>query len=80
VWSAQVPLPDTCEPYSIVVHAQCGDGGSDEDRIDVLTPSAAALVERADALPGTDAHAVDAWPAHGILGSQLGPNKHGRKW
>jgi hypothetical protein len=76
----RMPVPDTCDSYRVIVRAQSGKGGSDEDRIDVLTPSAAALVERADALPGTDAHAVDAWPAHGIVGSQLGPNKYGRKW
>lgn len=29
---------------------------------------------------GTDAHAVEARPGHGLLGTQLAPNKHGRKW
>jgi 3',5'-cyclic-AMP phosphodiesterase len=24
--------------------------------------------------------ALDAWPAHGLLGTQLGPNKNGQKW
>jgi 3',5'-cyclic-AMP phosphodiesterase len=23
---------------------------------------------------------IGAWPEHGILGTQLGPNKNGRKW
>ena len=80
VWSATVPVSETPETYSVIVHAQSGNGGSDEDRIDVPTPQAAAAIERPDALPGTDAHAVEAWPQHGILGSQLGPNKNGRKW
>ncbi|WP_458071810.1 metallophosphoesterase family protein [Rhodanobacter sp. BL-MT-08] len=76
-WCATVPeTPDAC---SVIVHAQSGDGGSDEDRIDGLTPQAAASIGRPDALPGTNAHAVEAWPEHGILGSQLGPNKYGRK-
>ena len=25
-------------------------------------------------------NALDAWPEHGLLGAQLGPNKNGRKW
>ena len=25
-------------------------------------------------------NALDAWPEHGLLGTQLGPNKNGRKW
>ena len=25
-------------------------------------------------------NAVEAWPEHGILGTQLGPNKNGKKW
>ena len=24
--------------------------------------------------------ALDAWPEHGLLGTQLGPNKNGKKW
>jgi 3',5'-cyclic-AMP phosphodiesterase len=30
--------------------------------------------------PGSDVHALGAWPEHGIEGSQLGPNKNGRRW
>ena len=79
-WCATVPVPETPDACSVIVHAQSGDGGSDEDRIDGLTPQAAASIGRPDALPGTNARAVEAWPEHGILGSQLGPNKYGRKW
>ncbi len=25
-------------------------------------------------------NALEAWPEHGLLGTQLGPNKNGRKW
>jgi hypothetical protein len=25
-------------------------------------------------------NALDAWPEHGLLGTQLGPNKNGKKW
>jgi 3',5'-cyclic-AMP phosphodiesterase len=33
-----------------------------------------------DAPLGTDAHAIGEWREHGLLGSQLGPNKNGRAW
>ena len=29
---------------------------------------------------GSDVHAVGAWPENGVLGTQLGPNRNGRKW
>jgi 3',5'-cyclic-AMP phosphodiesterase len=25
-------------------------------------------------------NALEAWPEHGLLGTQLGPNKNGKKW
>ena len=25
-------------------------------------------------------NALGAWPEHGLLGTQLGPNKNGRQW
>jgi Icc protein len=25
-------------------------------------------------------NALQAWPEHGLLGTQLGPNKNGKKW
>lgn len=80
VWSACVPVPPTglC---AIVVRAQSADGRIGKDRIDVPMEQTCALaIARSDAPPGTDAHAVKPWPEHGVLGSQLGPNKHGRKW
>lgn len=80
VWSASTRVPDTEALYSVVVHAQGADGALGEDRIDVLTPLAASTIAQSSARPGTDAHAVEPWPEHGILGSQLGPNKYGRKW
>jgi len=27
-----------------------------------------------------DADAIGAWPEMGILGTQLGPNRNGKKW
>lgn len=30
--------------------------------------------------PGSDAASIGAWPENGLLGTQLGPNRNGRKW
>jgi len=81
VWAATAALPSTVESYGVIVRAQSADGNYHEDRIDVLaadtiSPALAPM----DGVRGTDAHAVKPWPEHGVLGSQLGPNKFGRKW
>ena len=47
---------------------------------DQITLSMEAAATRLDAIPGTDAHAVEAWPEHGLLGTQFGPNKYGHGW
>lgn len=79
VWVAALPkhLADTGANLSVT--AIDAMGSRDTDRIEwggaAYRPDAFA-----DALFGTDAHAVEPWPEHGLLGTQLGPNKHGRKW
>ena len=35
---------------------------------------------RAFARDGSDRDAIEAWPEHHLLGTQLGPNRNGRKW
>jgi 3',5'-cyclic-AMP phosphodiesterase len=63
------------------LRAQSADGGGDEDRIDTVVANAVSPdIRRLDAVRGTDAWAVKPWPEHGLLGSQLGPNKNGQKW
>jgi hypothetical protein len=81
VWAAAAALPSAVESYGITVRAQSADGTCNEDHIDVLVenPNSPALAPFG-AARGTDAHAVKPWPEHGVLGSQLGPNKYGRKW
>jgi predicted phosphodiesterase len=80
VWEAQVHGPAIASQVGITVVATDRHGVEGDDAILAVTPAEAARRERQDAAPGTDAHAVEAWPAHGILGSQLGPNKNGRHW
>lgn len=79
VWETVATPPSATESYGITVRAQSADGSCHEDRIDVVAANA-ELAAPIDAVRGTDAHAVEPWPEHGVLGSQLGPNKYGRKW
>lgn len=54
-----------------------GKSGVDEIRVVVNSPQKTTI----DVRPGLDKdNAVGAWPERGILGTQLGPNKNGRKW
>ena len=57
--------------------------GPDFMDIDTIRPAAAPPDFEASLLPerlGSDAQALPSWPAKGIRGDQLGPNKLGRKW
>jgi 3',5'-cyclic-AMP phosphodiesterase len=50
-------------------------GNSDTDTIEVA-PYAAARVKPT----GSDAGSIGAWPERHLLGTQLGPNRNGKKW
>lgn len=63
--------------HRLTVEARTADGVRTRDTITVST-TATPLVR--EAVPGTDAHTVGAWPEHGLLGTQLGPNKNGHGW
>jgi Icc protein len=65
--------------YSLKVEVTDAEGkpGVDEIQVAVNLPQTNTVEVRA----GLDKdHAVGAWPERGILGTQLGPNKNGRKW
>jgi 3',5'-cyclic AMP phosphodiesterase CpdA len=71
--------------HRVVVEAITSQGGRTHDEIMVSMDDAGDHSEdhastRVDAIPGTDAHAVASWPEHGLLGTQLGPNKYGHGW
>lgn len=79
VWEAIIPtnhMPDGV--YSLHVHAQDTDGRTAGDAIRV-TVGAAVMPPRKRFDRDQD-NALAAWPEHGLLGTQLGPNKNGRKW
>ena len=52
--------------------------GGDHDTVRVLVRDVDAIPHRPPPVAlGRDVHAIGAWPAHGIEGTQLGPNKNG---
>jgi Icc protein len=64
--------------YDLTVEARDADGRIATDSIRVVLGSSAyTTVERADR---DQENAIGAWPERGLLGTQLGPNKNGRKW
>ncbi|WP_242140343.1 metallophosphoesterase [Sphingomonas sp. TREG-RG-20F-R18-01] len=55
--------------------------GTDQDSVSVLVRDVDDIPRRGvPVAPGRDIHSVGPWPEHGIAGTQLGPNKNGRRW
>jgi 3',5'-cyclic-AMP phosphodiesterase len=75
VWEAPVPVPQE-GVYSLGVSAvdAHGDVATDEIRIVIGNLTKREHVKR------DQDNALGAWPEHGLLGTQLGPNKNGKKW
>ncbi|KQN40427.1 metallophosphoesterase [Sphingomonas sp. Leaf407] len=74
LWSAAVEL--AAGAHRIAVTA-----GDDRDVIGILVRGEADTPRRgAPIASGRDLHTIGAWPDHGIMGTQLGPNKNGRHW
>jgi 3',5'-cyclic-AMP phosphodiesterase len=65
--------------HRVTVQVRAADGNEASDTISVLT-SQAGRYRPPPRQPGDDANAIGAYPEKGILGTQLGPNKNGRKW
>jgi 3',5'-cyclic-AMP phosphodiesterase len=59
------------------VRARDGLGREDEDRIELLEHGWAQPARVAD---GSDKDRIAAWPDREIKGTQLGPNRNGKKW
>ena len=77
LWSGMLPTIDLPSGrHRLLVEASTTSGTTFSDTIEILTGSR-SLVERA--LTDQD-NAIGAWEERGILGTQLGPNKNGRKW
>ena len=74
-WSVDLPAL-AAGTHRAMVRAETADGAG-EDAIDFVAGPAAPVRRAAE---GSDADRVGAWPARHILGTQLGPNRNGRKW
>jgi len=86
-WAPMKPAPGetalwTCHcaverAATVRVRARDADGRTDEDAVEPAAPGWTAPRRVAD---GSDQDRVGAWPARGILDTQLGPNRNGKKW
>ena len=78
VWEASLCFEDGTRgvlPLGVVAKDQ--DRNTGEDEIQVLIGT--ELPTRKRTKRDQD-NALAAWAEHGMLGTQLGPNKNGRKW
>jgi 3',5'-cyclic-AMP phosphodiesterase len=75
VWEANVSASHE-GIYSLGVSAVDARGKVATDEIRVVSGD---LAERVRVERDQD-NALEAWPEHGLLGTQLGPNKNGKKW
>ena len=75
VWEAEVPTPNEgTHPLKVSFTDADGRVASDEIRLAVGQQTEREFEER------DQDNALEAWPEHGLLGTQLGPNKNGKKW
>ena len=66
-------------PHNIAVLARCADDRTAADSISLLT-SQSSHYDVPARKPGDSVNSIGPYPDKGILGTQLGPNKNGRKW
>jgi Icc protein len=75
VWEADVPIPrEGTHSLKVSFKDEHGKVAIDEIRLAV-----GQRTERNSEVRDQD-NALEAWPEHGLLGTQLGPNKNGKKW
>lgn len=75
VWEVEVPPPsEGTYPLTVSFKDVHGKVASDEIRLAVGHRTERKFEER------DQDNALKAWPEHGLLGTQLGPNKNGKKW
>jgi hypothetical protein len=79
LWEGEIPTTSLAAGvYPLYVYAEDDGRRAAEDTI-LLRIGNAAHVLRKRSKRDRD-NAIGAWPEHGLLGAQLGPNKNGRKW
>jgi 3',5'-cyclic-AMP phosphodiesterase len=79
VWQVELErgaLIDGVYKLTVAIADQNGQTAEDSIRL-VLGASAYQSPERSER---DHNNAIEAWPQRGLLGTQLGPNKNGRKW
>jgi len=75
VWEAELPVPrEGTHPLKASFKDAHGEVASDEIRLAVGQRTERKSEER------DQDNALEVWPEHGLLGTQLGPNKNGKKW
>jgi len=80
VWQATFDIDRLPDGISLLtVHFEDEDGKSARDTIQFIN-AASGQCKPASRNSGDSENTIGAWPEHGILGTQLGPNKNGRKW
>jgi Icc protein len=66
--------------HALTVEAHDIEGNIGHDAITVSVARSGPSTPPPRVRDGSDCNAIGAWPEKGILGTQLGPNKNGRKW
>jgi 3',5'-cyclic-AMP phosphodiesterase len=75
VWEAYLPIPNEgTHPLTVSFKDAQGKVASDEIRLAVGQRTERKSEER------DQDNALEVWPEHGLIGTQLGPNKNGKKW
>jgi len=75
VWEVEVQTPhEGTHPLKVSFKDAHGKVAGDEIRLAVGQRTERSSEER------DQDYALEAWPEHGLLGTQLGPNKNGKKW
>lgn len=81
VWQASFDIHRLLEGiHLLTARFEDDDGKSAHDTIRVVIKPSSGRWKPPGRNPVDDENAIGAWPEHGILGTQLGPNKNGRKW
>lgn len=79
VWESKFPIEDLADGiYPLRVVAEDSDGQIAADCIRIVFGSTVSSPRQR--APRDQDNALEPWPEHGLLGTQLGPNKNGRKW
>ena len=75
IWTARMPIPAD-RLASLTVKADDVDGCPGQHTISIATSAYDLPTRTAD---GSDASRIEVWPENGIFGTQLGPNRNGRR-